>query len=61
MTVGFAIREKKTDSNFVDELCISHPTAYGGISGADCAESRFIIRGYGGVIEEIGEKIGQTG
>ncbi len=23
MTVGFAIREKKTDSNFVDELCIS--------------------------------------
>ncbi|HWQ78341.1 MAG TPA: polysaccharide pyruvyl transferase CsaB [Anaerovoracaceae bacterium] len=23
MTVGFAIREKKTDSNFVEELCIS--------------------------------------
>jgi len=23
MTVGFAIREKKTDSNFVDEICIS--------------------------------------
>lgn len=23
MTVGFAIREKKTDSNFVDEVCIS--------------------------------------
>lgn len=23
MTVGFAIREKKTDSNFVDEMCIS--------------------------------------
>ena len=23
MTIGFAIREKKTDSNFIDEICIS--------------------------------------